>query len=338
MGDSPQIPVAKTAAEWLARLPSGNPDLYAAYASVSGCIVTDPRLMTVPLDDHVVHRGDGVFESLKCVAGNLYNLEDHLARLERSCEALGIVLPAPPAEIADVVARTVRAGGRRDALVRILVSRGTGTMGVNPYACRRPELYVVVYASGPTAPPEPSPGARVAISRVPVKPGLLATVKTCNYLPNVLMKKEAVDLGVDYVVSLDEAGNLAEGATENVGIVTPARELLMPPPERVLAGTTAKRALALARRLVEEGLLRCAEYRPIPLETARAAAEMHVYGTTPNVEPVVEFDGRPVGDGRPGPVARALFDLLRDEMTPESIRLTPVFSGAGGSRTRSAGD
>lgn len=303
--------------------------LYAMYSSVTDCIVTDAALMVVPTDDHVVHRGDGVFESFKCLEGNLYNLADHLERLERSCSTMGLVLPMNEEALAEIIIQTVRVGGRRNALVRLIVSRGQGTMGVNPYACFRPEVYIVVYelpkAEGPVLPA----GVRAASSKIPMKPGVFATVKTCNYLPNVLMKKEAVDLGVDFTVSFDELGNLGEGATENVGIVTAERELLMPPPERVLAGTTAKRALVLAQKLVESGLLRAAEFRPVRPEQVRRATEMHVYGTTPNVTPVIEFDDRPVGDGQPGPVAVALFELLKEEMVPDSRRLTRVFDEAG---------
>ena len=311
--------------EWLSRMGSPRAKLHAMYASTTDCIVVDPDLMQLPVDDHIVHRGDGVFESFKCVDGGIYNLGEHLARLERSCRAIGLPLPLPAEEMASIVVQTVRAGGRRDALVRLLVSRGCGTMGVNPYACRRPELYIVVYEADP-APAAFAGGASVALSRIPVKPGIFATVKTCNYLPNVLMKKEAIDLGVDFTVSLDETGNLAECATENIGIVTTERELLMPPPDRVLAGTTARRVLELARTLCEEGLLTAAEYRPIPLQAARNAAEMHIYGTTPDLVPVTTFDGRRIGDGQPGPVARRLAERLKREMVPDSARVTPVFS------------
>jgi len=99
----------------------------------------------------------------------------------------------------------------------------------------------------------------------------------------------------------------------------------MPPPERVLAGTTAKRAMAFALKLKQERILTTAEFRPISLGMARSAAEIHIYGTTPNVTPVTVFDGNPVGDGRPGPVARLLFDMLKEEMIPESTRLIRVF-------------
>ena len=82
--------------EWLARLPNIDKKLFAMYSSVTDCIVTDQSIMTVPADDHLVHRGDGVFESFKCINGSIYNLEDHLVRLERSCAALGI---APPVSL-----------------------------------------------------------------------------------------------------------------------------------------------------------------------------------------------------------------------------------------------
>ncbi|MEA2068563.1 MAG: aminotransferase class IV [Verrucomicrobiota bacterium] len=311
--------------EWLKRLPTLDKKLYAMYSSVVDCIVTDHEIMNVPVDDHMVHRGDGVFESFKCMDGSIYNLEDHLARMEHSCETLGIALPVPLDEMAGIIVQTVHAGGRRDALVRLLVSRGQGTMGINPYACVHPEFYVVVYELPHTCIDELPAGVSVAVSKVPIKPGIFARVKTCNYLPNVLMKKEAIDLGVDYTVSLDEHRNLGEGATENIGIVTRGKELFMPPPERVLAGTTAKRALEFARQLKLERVLTNAEFRPISLGAVRSAAEMHIYGTTPNITPGTQFDGKPVGDGKPGPVAQRLFEMLKKEMVPDSTRLTPVF-------------
>jgi branched-chain amino acid aminotransferase len=311
--------------EWLARLPSIDKKLYAMYSSVADCIVTDQSVMAVPVDDHMVHRGDGVFESFKCIDGSIYNLEDHLARLERSCNTLGITLPVSFEEMEQIIVQTVRAGERRNALVRLLVSRGQGTMGVNPYACIRPELYIVVYELQDASIEHLPEGVSVAVSKVPIKPGIFAQVKTCNYLPNVLMKKEAVDLGVDFTVTLDEHRNLGEGATENIGIVTRSKELFMPPSERVLAGTTAKRAMAFAKQLVDERVLIHAEFRPINLEAVRSAAEVHIYGTTPNITPVTTFEGVPVGDGRPGPIAQRLFEMLKQEMIPDSNRLIRVF-------------
>ncbi len=310
---------------WLERQPHIEKKLFAMYSSVADCIVTDPSVMVVPVDDHIVHRGDGVFESFKCIDGNLYNLEDHLIRLERSCAVLGIELPVSLEGLIEIISQTVRAGEQSNALVRLLVSRGTGTMGINPYACLHAEFYIVVYELPPSRVGELPAGVRVALSQIPVKPGIFAQVKTCNYLPNVLMKKEAVDQGVDFTISLDEQQFLAEGATENVGIVTPNLELFMPPPERVLAGTTARRAMEFSQQLVKEGLLHKAEYRSIDLPTAHAATEIHIYGTTLNITPVIEFDGQTVANGKPGSVACRLFEMLKEEMVPASTRLTPVF-------------
>ncbi len=311
--------------EWLKRLPEIDRKLYAMYSSVVDCIVTDQSVMAVPVDDHMVHRGDGVFESFKCLDGRIYNLEAHLERLERSCREMGIGLPVPPEEMGDIIVQTILAGGRRNALVRLLVSRGAGTMGINPYDCLKPELYVVVYELRHTSIDKMPEGVSAAVSKIPIKPGIFATVKTCNYLPNVLMKKEAVDRGVDFTISLDENRCLAEGATENVGIVTMGKELFMPPPSRVLAGTTAKRAMEFAKLLVKDRLLSSAEFRSIPMGHVRSASEIHIYGTTPNITPVVKFDGNPVGNGKPGPVAKALFEMLKDDMIPDSARLTKVF-------------
>ena len=310
---------------WLARLPMRDKKLYAMYSSVTDCIVTDEALMVVPVDDHVVHRGDGIFESFKCLEGGIYNLGAHLERLGRSAAQIGISLPMSADEMADIVAQTLRAGGKPNALVRLLVTRGQGTMGIDPYKCLGSELYVVIYDPGPGGHDRMPDGVSVAVSKVPVKPGMFATVKTCNYLPNVLMKKEAVDLGVDFTVSLDAQRNLAEGATENIGIVTRGKELFMPPNDHVLAGTTARRAMDFARQLKQERMLTTAEFRHISLGMVRSAAEMHIYGTTPNITPVTRFDGTPVGTGEPGPVAKRLFEMLRADMVPDSSLLTRVF-------------
>jgi len=314
--------------EWQARMAAAREGLgetlYAMYSSLTDGITTDPALMTVPADDHLTHRGDGVFESLKCREGNLYNVKAHLERLARSCEGIGMELPCPPDEMERIICDTIRAGGQRDGLVRVLVSRGTGNMGIDPAQCDGPELYVIVYRYSARIQNGKLKPARAAISSVPIKPPELATIKTCNYLPNVLMKQEANRRGIDFVISVDPNGNLGEGATENIGILTENDELLMPAPKHVLTGTTARRALDLAQRLVADGTLQCAEYRDIPVDQAAVAKEIFIFGTTTDVTPVVEWEGRPVSDGTPGPVAQKLLDLLQNDMTPQSETLTRV--------------
>lgn len=315
--------------EWLVRLSEArgslSTTLYAMYSGLTGGITTDPVLMMIPADDHLPQRGDGVFESLKCLNGQLYNADAHLERLELSCKGIGMEPPCPRAELLEIICATIRAGGKRDCLIRVLVSRGTENMGIDPSLCKGPVVYIVVYRYTARIENGKLKPARVALSSVPVKPPQFATIKTCNYLTNVLMKLEANQRGLDFVISVDENGNLGEGATENIGILTPDNELLMPTPDYVLSGTTARRTLELAKTLVADGTLKAAEYRDIPLEQAALAKEILIFGTTTDVTPVIEWEGRPVGDGKPGPVAEKLLALLRSDMTPASETLTKVF-------------
>src|SRR5262249_21110877 len=121
---------AACAAKWRRPYHDG---YYAMYSTVFDAIVTDPVLMLVPMGEHMVHPGDGVFETFKCVGGALYNLNAHLDRVENSAQMIGLALPMPRTELVRRIVETVQAGGRRDCLVRLLVSRGPGSFGVNPY-------------------------------------------------------------------------------------------------------------------------------------------------------------------------------------------------------------
>jgi len=139
------------------------------------------------------------------------------------------------------------------------------------------------------------------------------------------MKLEAKEREVDFVISIDENGNLGEGATENIGILSIDNELLLPTSDHVLAGTTALRALKLAQTLVADGTLAAAETRNITPEQASQAKEIFIFGTTTDCTPVIEWEGAPVGDGNPGPVSAKLLELLKTDMTPASETLKKVF-------------
>ncbi len=297
---------------------------YAMFSSVLGGIVTDPVEMTVPADDHVVHRGDGVFETLKCVDGSIYGLGPHMARLAASAERIALRLPWPPEAVRNIVLETIRAGGRRDCLLRVLASRGPGGFGISPAECPEPGLYVIAYRLPPPFMEAHPEGAKAVSVDVPIKPGFLATIKTCNYLPNALMKAAAQAAGADFPVVFDERGFLAEGATENLGIVTPGRVLQVPRSGRILDGITVQRVRAVAPAAVREGVLSGVETADIPRAALESASEILVFGTTPDVTAVVQFDGRPVGSGRPGPVQAALNRLLAEDIRGNEEMRTPV--------------
>ena len=295
--------------------PAYHAQYYAMYSSWWDGITTDPNLMVVPVDDHMVHRGDGLFETCKCVDGAVYNLDAHLARLEGGAHAISLPLPWSRAEICRIAGDVLRAGGRRDALVRIFVSRGPGGHSANPYECPKPLLMILSIRLPPpfmVAHPE---GAKVGVSGVPAKSGFFAQVKSVNYLPNVLMKKQAVDAGVDFMLGFDANGHMTELPTENFGIVTTGRVLRVPRPDHILPGTTMLRVMALAReKLVPSGVLAGVEEADVPRAELEKASEMLVFGTTPHVTAVTEFAGRPVNDGKPGPVWRELSRVFEEDL------------------------
>lgn len=304
----------------------GAEGFFAMYSSVYGGIVTDPAWMLVPADDHVVHRGDGVFETLKCADGFLYALDLHLDRLFRSASGIGLVPTLTRKELADVVAQTLRAGGRRTALVRLLLSRGPGSYGVSPADCPAPQVYCTAYTCPPSFMRAHPEGARVVTSRIPLKPGFLANLKTCNYLPNALMKKEAVDAGAHFALAFDERGFLAEGATENFAIVDRSGVLLLPRPDRILDGVTLQRVEALAGAQVARGNFAGVRRQDLTRGDVEQADELLILGTTPDVTSVVEWDGRSVGGGRPGPVAARLGAWLEADIQANTSLRTRVFA------------
>ena len=304
-----------------ANRPAYHAGYYAMYSSWWDGITTDPNLMVVPVDDHMVHRGDGLFETFKCVDGAIYNLAAHLDRLEGGARTIALELPWSRADFERIVGAVLRAGGRRDALVRVFVSRGPGGHSANPYECPRPLLMVLAIRLPPPFMELHPEGAKVGVSGVPHKDGFFAQVKSVNYLPNVLMKKQAVDAGLDFMLGFDKNGHMTELPTENFGIVTAGGVLRVPKPEHILLGTTMLRVLELARRqLVPAGVLAGVEEADVPRAELEQAAEMLVFGTTPNVTAVTEFAGRPVGDGRPGPVWRELSRIFEDDLrNPEML-------------------
>jgi branched-chain amino acid aminotransferase len=299
----------------------------AMYSTWVGGIITDPGLMLVPVDDHMVHRGDGVFEAFKCLQGSVYLLQRHLDRLERSAAMVDLAWPMDRPQLRDRILDTIRAAGASDCLVRLYISRGPGDFSPSPSASLGSQLYIVVTGLSRPGPEKYETGCSLMTSSIPVKPGFFAKVKSCNYLPNVLMEKEAEDSGADYAVGLDESNFLTEGPTENMGLISHKGAFLIPPFERSLRGTTVVRVMELARSLVREGQLKEVREASLTREDVLTAKEVMMFGTTFDILPVVSFDGLSVGGGKPGPIYRAFLDLIRKDQQ-EGELLTPIESSA----------
>lgn len=299
-------------------------NFHAMYSSVLGGIVTDPALMVLPLDDHMAHRGHAVFDTAALVDGKLYQLEPHLQRLLRSAEMARIQLPCEPDQLRQIIMDTAAASGRRDASVRYWLSAGPGGFGLSPTECVGSSFYVMIFRPQPEPERFYTQGVTLVTSSVPIKPPFFARVKSNNYLPNVLVQLEAGDQGADHGLFLDEEGYVAESSHMNVAFVNADNVLCHPPYDAILTGITAQRVLHLARQLVNSGDLEGIALRKVPVEEWKAAREMMLLGSSLKVAPVVRWDGEPVGDGRPGPIARKLLAMWKADQREAADQLVPV--------------
>src|SRR5512134_3353641 len=204
----------------LRRLRESQPVTFNAfYSSQLGGVVTDPALMVIPFDDHMVHRGHGIFDTAALVEGKIYDLEAHLDRFLRSAGRSKLKLPASRAEMRDIIVRTTSASGRRDGSIRYWLSSGPGSLELTPAAGAAPGFFVMVFAGLSYPERWYNDGLRVKTTSYPIKPPLYAITKTTNYLPNVLMQMEAKEAGLDNGVFVDTDGNVGESSNMNVAFV-----------------------------------------------------------------------------------------------------------------------
>ena len=286
----------------------GADQVLAFYEHRIGAVCRDASVMLMPWDDHLVHRGDGVFETVKWTNRRVYLLDRHLDRMALSGQALGLDFPCSREELREIVLAVARAAGAESGLLRLLLGRGPGGFGLDPAECPVPSLYVVAYRYTPKPESWYAKGATAFRTSVPAKQRYLSIIKSVDYLPNVLMKREALAKGADFPLCFDDRGLLAEGATENVALVDASGTLVIPELVNALAGTTLLRAL----ELTEGELPR--RFGPVREEEVHEARELLLLGTTPRCLALVAYDGRPVGDGAPGPVSRRLREVItRDE-------------------------
>jgi branched-chain amino acid aminotransferase len=303
------MPDIATTEEYLqALLHKNRPNLHkvlAFYEHRIGLIGKDPRLMYVPMDDHLVHRGDGVFETLKMTGGRVYQVEPHLERMKRSVGAIWLQPPCSWERVRELILRVAGAADAAEGLVTLFIGRGPGGFDVDMRECPESSLYIVVRQPARFAEDFWDKGATAGRVSIPAKQSYLSGIKCVDYLPNVLMKREAVLKGFDFPLCFDERGFLAEGATENVCLVDSSGEIAVPEFRNALRGTTLLRALELIRpeMTVRE--------RPVREEEILEAREVIMLGTTFDAVGVVRYEGRPVHDARPGPVARRMRDLIR---------------------------
>jgi branched-chain amino acid aminotransferase len=262
----------------------------------------------VSVFDHGLLYGDGIFEGIRAYHGRVFRLKEHIDRLFYSAKAILLNVPMPHAEVMRAVVETCRQNNLRDGYIRLLVTRGVGTLGLNPNRCKNPSLIIIADAIQLYPPEMYDKGMEIVT--VPTTRNLHSAlnpaIKSLNYLNNILAKIEASNAGCEEAVMLNAEGYVAECTGDNIFIVK-AGQLFTPPLSAgALYGITRGVVMDLAR---EEGVT-VAEPNLTRYDLFNAD-ECFLSGTGAELIPIVKIDGRVIGPGRPGPLTRKLVDKYR---------------------------
>lgn len=295
-------------------------DYFAFYSSWLGGITQDPYLMLVPMDDRIVTRGDGVFETMKAINGGVYLLDQHLDRFFNSAQQIGLIPCFDQNKIKEIILETLRFTKDQhpylnNFMIRAYLSRGPGNFTANPYEPVGSQFYCVITRFNLTPPEKYEQGVQIGCSEIATKPSWLAQIKTCNYLPNVLMRKEAIDKNLDYVIGLDLNNFLTESATENLILINNLGEIIYPKLDFILKGTTMTRLFELAEA---QGFKIKSE--DINLQDLKSAQEVFMIGTSFDLLPVVKFEQALIGSGQPGKFFKLFKSWLEKDMTDGPYR------------------
>lgn len=280
------------------------------YVYLDGKILPETEARVSPFDRGLLY-GDAVFETVRVYDGRAHALDAHLARLRRSCDLTGIPYPADVAWGSEVVPALLRANGLREASVRITVTRGTGP-GFAPMQDVTPTVMAIA-TPVPYAPELYEEGVAVLLSQVRKTPAatLDPRLKSVNYLPHVLARAEAKRAGAfEALLRGDDGEEVVEGTTSNLFLVKDGIVLTPPLSSGILDGLTRRDVLAV---LLDQA--RHVEERPLYPRDLQEADEVFLTASVAEVLPVVRIDGAPVGDGKPGKVAREALQAYRAWVT-----------------------
>ena len=263
----------------------------------------DEHKAKVSVFDHGLLYGDGVFEGIRAYNGRVFKLAEHIERLYCSAKSILLKIPMPPADMVRAVVQTCRKSKLRDGYIRLLVTRGVGSLGLNPHKC--PRATVVIIADKIQLYPPEYYERGLDIITVPTTRNLHSAlnpaIKSLNYLNNILAKIEALNGGCEEAIMLNAEGFVAECTGDNIFIVKGDRLLTPPLSAGALYGITRSVVMDLGRgqglEVGEPNLTRHDMFN---------ADECFLTGTGAEIIPVVKIDGRVIGAGKPGAVTRKL--------------------------------
>jgi branched-chain amino acid aminotransferase len=279
----------------------------AGLVNIDGVItpIAEGRISVV---DHGFLFGDSIYETLRTYGGKPFLFSRHFARLERSANSVFISLPWDRAKTYAEVLSTLTAAGPGEHRVRITITRGVGAIGPDPETCKSPTA--VIFATPFTEPPQSiyNDGVEIIISTF-YRSRQLGDAKTGNLLRSVLAVREANQAGAFEAITLTADGKISDGITCNVWLVQGNRLLTPSFESGILEGITREVVLDLARKAgleVVEAIL--------DLNEIDKSSELFLTSSTREVVPIVRVAGKPVGDGKPGPVTKQLMEAYRREV------------------------
>lgn len=263
----------------------------------------DEKNAKVSVFDHGLLYGDGIFEGIRAYNGRVFKLKEHIDRLFYSAKAILLEIPISHAEVMQAVVDSCRKNKLREGYIRLIVTRGVGTLGLNPNRCKRPS--VIVIADKIQLYPKEMYENGMAIVTVPTTRNLHNAVnpaiKSLNYLNNILAKIEANIAGVEEAIMLNSEGYVAECTGDNLFILKDGRMFTPPLSAGALYGITRGVVMDMAREagieVSEPNLTRYDVFN---------ADECFLTGTGAELIPVTKVDGRVIGSGKPGPITKSL--------------------------------
>lgn len=284
---------------------------------LSGKLV-DEKDAVVSVFDHGLLYGDGVFEGIRAYNGRVFLLDEHIDRLYDSAKAIALNIPMTKEEMSEAVVETCKANELADGYIRLVVTRGTGTLGLNPYLCEKAEV-IIIAAKIQLYPQELYDNGLkiVTVGTVRNHPEAInPRIKSLNYLNNVMAKIEAINAGCMECLMLNHKGEVAEASGDNVFVIK--NGVITTPPSTcgALEGLTRNKVMELAR---EAGY----EMREAPMARydLYVADEVFLTGTAAEIISVVDVDKREIGDGKPGEITNKLAELYHEAARSEG---TPI--------------
>ena len=269
----------------------------------------------VSVYDHCLLYGDGVFEGLRVYNGRIFKMRTHLKRLASGAEGIRLELPHSLDDFERIIRETVAANELRNGYVRLVVTRGVGTLGLNPKLCPTPGVFCIADSITMYPPEFYRDGMAVVIAKRPrIPPRCLdPAIKSCNYLNNILAKLEALDAGLLEAIMLNEREEVAECTGDNIFMVRKGEVLTPPASAGILKGVTRGFVIELCGTLG----VPCREATLSASDVYRAD-EVFLTGTAAEVIGVSAIDGKTIGDGKEGEITRRIRELFHEVVAREA--------------------